>query len=202
MTIETRHHAAPRVAPVDPPYAPDVAQSLAKWMPPGSGAEPLMLFRTLARHPLLSERMRPLGAALLGRGTIPLRARELLILRTCARCGAEYEWGVHVTAFAAAAGLDDDAIRATLAPEPVLASESDALLFRFADELHDTATVSDAVWTPLAAKFSDAELLEMIAIAGFYHLISFTVNAARTPREAWAASFKSAHGVERARIVG
>src|SRR5690349_15021200 len=98
----------PRIAPIDPPYAPDVAAWLAKWMPPGQAAPPLALFRTLARHPSLGDRMRPLGSALLGRGALPPRVRELLLLRTCARCGAEYEWGVHVTAFAAAVGLDED----------------------------------------------------------------------------------------------
>ena len=39
------------------------------------------------------------------RCALSLRHRELLILRTTARCGAEYEWGVHVQVFAAKAGL-------------------------------------------------------------------------------------------------
>src|SRR5690349_16289700 len=102
MSTPHEPNAGPRISPIEPPYAPDVAASLAKWMPPGSALEPLALFRTIAHHPTLSERMRGLGAAFLGRGTIGLRARELLILRTTARCGAEYEWGVHVSAFAAA----------------------------------------------------------------------------------------------------
>lgn len=173
-----------RIAPLEPPYSPEIATMLAKWMPPGAPMEPLRIFRTISIHPLLSERMRGLGAALLGRGTIGARARELLILRTCARCGAEYEWGVHVTAFAEAAGLDAEAVRATC-------GETDDLVMRLADELHDTATVSDALWAALKKEWSDAQLLEMIAIAGFYHLISFTVNAARIQHEAWAARFPS-----------
>jgi hypothetical protein len=28
--------AAPRIAPLDPPYHPEIAEALAKWMPPGS----------------------------------------------------------------------------------------------------------------------------------------------------------------------
>src|SRR5437762_6510842 len=95
-----------RIAPVEPPYAPPVAEMLSKWMPPGAAVPPLALFRTLVQHPRLSDRMRPLGAALLGSATIAPRDRELVILRTCARVGAEYEWGVHVSAFAAAVGLD------------------------------------------------------------------------------------------------
>jgi 4-carboxymuconolactone decarboxylase len=179
-----------RIAPLSPPYAADVKASLDKWMPPGSGLEPLKLFRTVARHPLLSERMRALGSALLGRSTLPLRTRELLVLRTCARCHAEYEWGVHVTAFAAAAGLDDDAVRATTRPgEPGDGPPGDALVLRFVDELHDTGSVTNATWTGLAGRYEANQLLEMLAVAGFYHLISFVVNGARVEAEPWAATF-------------
>jgi alkylhydroperoxidase family enzyme len=183
-----------RIAPLAPPYAPEVEAALVKWMPPGGALEPLRLFRTLSKHMTLSERMRSLGAAFLGKGTIGVRARELLILRTCARCGAEYEWGVHVSAFSAMAGLDEKAVRATAlaSPESITGGDDDALLFRLADELHDTSGVSDALWSAVAARWSEAELLEMIALAGFYHLISFTVNAARVEHEGWAASFPRA----------
>ena len=81
-------------------------RALEKWMPPGSGLEPLQLFRVLARHPELSSRMRVTGAGLLGKGGVPARARELMIQRTSALCGAEYEWGVHAAAFGPAVGLD------------------------------------------------------------------------------------------------
>jgi len=182
----------PRIAPLDPPYAPDVSAALVKWMPPSSGVEPLGLFRTLVKHSVLSDRMRPLGSALLGRGLLAARVRELLILRTCARCGAEYEWGVHATAFSATAGLDPENVGASARRSPgqlVDKADPDSLVMRLADELHDTATVSDALWAELAARWSEAELLEMIAVVGFYHLVSFTVNAARVEREPWAAAF-------------
>ena len=149
--------------------------------------EPLKLFRTLMHHPLLSDRMRPLGSAILGHGTIPIRVRELLILRTCARCGAEYEWGVHVAAFAEAAGLDAAVVARTVGA--VAGDDDDAQVLRFADAMHDTATVDDTLWATLGTRFSDAQRLEMIAIAGFYHLISFVVNAAGVEREPWGATF-------------
>src|SRR5688572_16426734 len=102
-----------RIAPLEPPYAPEIEAILAKWMPPGQASPPLALFRTIAIHPMLRDRMRPLGAGLLGHGTLPGRLRELSILRTCARCGAHYEWSVHATAFGASVGLDAAALRAT-----------------------------------------------------------------------------------------
>src|SRR5207302_8614704 len=102
----------PRIEPLQPPYEPPVAEFLTRWMPPGSAIEPLALFRTLPVSLPLSDRMRPLASGLL-RGSLPARQRELVILRACARCGAEYEWGVHVSAFARVAALSDEEIAAT-----------------------------------------------------------------------------------------
>lgn len=182
----------PRIAPLSPPYPPEVEAALVKWMPPGSPLEPLRLFRTIERHGMLGGRMRPLGGLLLGRGSIPARVRELLVLRTCARCGAEYEWGVHVTAFSAAAGLDRGAVEGTVLRTPGAVAASDAdddLLLRFADELHDAGTVTEATWGLLAVRFDEPALLEMLAVAGFYHLVSFVANGARVELEPWAARF-------------
>ena len=181
-----------RIAPLEPPYAPEARAMLEKWMPPNAPMEPLVLFRTLLRHGALSERMRRLGALLLGHGLLPMRVRELLILRTCARCGAEYEWGVHVTAFSAAARIDEERVSQTVTAPAAGAldvGEEDAPLLAFADELHDTGSVSEATWSALAARFEPSQLLEMIAVVGYYHLISFLTNGVRLPLEPWAARF-------------
>ncbi|WP_394846108.1 carboxymuconolactone decarboxylase family protein [Pendulispora brunnea] len=179
-----------RIAPLTPPYTPEVQASLEKWMPPGAAVEPLVLFRTMARYSLLSDRMRGLGAVFLGHGLLPKRVRELLILRTCARCHAEYEWGVHVTAFAALVGLDPEAVASTL--RPASGEDLDAVLLRFVDELHDTGTVSDPTWETLASHFEPNAMLEMLSMVGFYHAISFIANAARLPLEPWAARMSGA----------
>src|SRR5215475_977024 len=103
----------PRIAPLEPPYEPELERMLIKWMPPGSALEPLALFRTLAVHEDLSSRMRPLGAGILGHGRVQPRDREIIIHRTCARAGAEYEWGVHAVAFGKPLGLSDEQLAAT-----------------------------------------------------------------------------------------
>jgi 4-carboxymuconolactone decarboxylase len=179
------HQLPPRIAPLEPPFSDEVAASLAKWMPPGFPVAPLALFRTIVHHPHLRDRMRPLGAALLGKGLLPIRVRELMLLRTCARAACAYEWGVHAAAFAGAAGLDAATIAATWSRAPV-ADPADALILRAADELHDTATITDDTWAALAARFDPPALLELVTVAGFYHLIAFLANAARVPLEPWA----------------
>src|SRR4051812_27528848 len=139
----------PRIAPLEPPYDPDIEAMLRKWMPPGSKVEPLALFRTLAIHADLAARMRPLGGGILGHGRIDPREREIVIPRACARAGAEYEWGVHALAFGKPLGLTDAQLAATVtgaADDPAWSRE-DALLVRMVDELDATATVTDATWS-------------------------------------------------------
>lgn len=186
----------PRIAPLEPPYEPAIEAMLAKWMPPGSPLEPLVLFRTLAVHDELAARMRPLGAGILGHGRIEPREREIVILRTCARAGAEYEWGVHAQAFGRRVGLSEDQIHATAhgtADDPAWA-ESDAMLVRLADDLHERCEVSDAVWSALAARYGDDQLLELVVTAGWYRLMSYVINAARIELEPWAARFSPGDG--------
>jgi 4-carboxymuconolactone decarboxylase len=181
----------PRIAPLDPPYDPATEQMLDRWMPSGGGLEPLKLFRTLAVHDSLFGRMRPLGAGILGHGLIEPRLRELMILRTCARCRAEYEWGVHVAFFAESVGLDSAEVRATVvgAPDDPVWPGRERTVIQLADELHDTATVSDATFAALERHFTPAQILELVIASGWYHTISFVVNAAQVQSEPWATRF-------------
>lgn len=184
-----------RIAPLEPPYAPDTEAQLRKWMPPNSAAEPLALFRTLMVHRELAGRMRPLGAGILGHGLIEPREREIVILRTCARCGAEYEWGVHAVAFGQTVGLTSEQIAATALPTATddgLWSDRELLLVRLADELYETNELSDPLWEDLTSTWKPPELLELIVIAGWYRTLAYVLNSARVEHEPWAARFPSA----------
>jgi alkylhydroperoxidase family enzyme len=186
---------APRIAPLEPPYEAGVEEMLQKWMPPNSAIEPLALFRTLQVHGELASRMRPLGAGILGHGLVEPRIREVMIHRTCARCGAEYEWGVHAVAFGKPLGLSEEELAATVhgsAEDPAWSARERAVI-RLADELHDAAAVSDATFGELEGHFSPEQILELVVTAGWYHTISFVINAARVQPEPWAARFPAAH---------
>ena len=184
----------PRIPPLEPPYDAETEEQLLRWMPPGAEVEPLKLFRTLMVHPGLAARMRPLGAHFLGHPTVDPREREVVIHRATARAGAEYEWGVHAVAFGRPLGLTDEQIRASVlgtADDPAW-SDRDRLLVRLVDELHDTATVSDELWSELEGGWERPQLLELVACAGWYRLISGAINAARIELEPWAERFPSA----------
>jgi len=182
---------AERLAPLDPPHPPETAAHLAALMPKGWSGPALALFRLWARHLPMAEALRGVGRYVLAGGALAPRDRELLIFRTCARCGCEYEWGVHAAFFPARVGLTPELVAASrsAASDDPIWSARDALLVRAADELHDSATLSDALWRELAAHWDEVQLLELLLVAGFYHLVSYTANAARLAPEPFAARF-------------
>ena len=181
----------PRIPPLAPPYSPELQALLDKMTPPGA-PEILALFRVLARHPVLAERMTGWGGFLLSRrSSLTPRDREVVIDRVCARCGAEYEWGVHVAAFAEAAGFSREQTRAIADPgaDDASLTERDRLLVQLADELHETARVSDPLWAELAAQWTEPQLIELLLLAGWYRAVSYVCNGARVPLESWGTRF-------------
>lgn len=179
---------APRIAPIDPPYPPDIQAAFDTLM---RGTPPLLLFRTVARNPRVLQRM--MAGGLLDRGSISLRSRELMILRTCARCGAEYEWGVHIAIFGGRARWTPSQIYSTVhgGSEDACWSVEDRLVIRLADELHATSGTNDSLWKDLSEQFAADQLVELIMLAGLYHAVSFMVNAIGVEHEAFAPRFPS-----------
>ena len=68
----------------------------------------------------------------------------------------------------------------------------DQLLIRLVDELHDTAALSDDLWRALAAEWQQAQILELLILAGWYHSVAYLVNGVRLDPEPWAARFPQA----------
>lgn len=176
-----------RIDPIDPPYAPETQKLFDLVMP--DGMEPLALFRVMAR----SERLLPrfMRAGVLDKGPVPSRDREIVIHRTTARCGAEYEWGVHVNAFGRPLGLGEEVLRAIVrgdASDPAFDARQAALV-RLCDELHETSTISDEAWAALCEHFDALQILELIYTVGMYHSVSFLVNGLGLDNESFGARF-------------
>ena len=176
-----------RIAPLNPPYAPEIQAAFDAIMPPG--VPPLVLFRTLAVNERIYQRFRAGG--LLDRGLLTLRQREIVIDRTTALCAAEYEWGVHVAAFAAKAGLDAAQIHSLAhgGPEDACWPDADRDLLRLCDALHRHCDVDDGLWWALRARFAEEAMLELLLLAGFYRTVSYLTNALRLPLEDGSARF-------------
>ena len=153
------------------------------------GAAPLVLFRVMAGHPRAWEKFR--GGSLLDKGPLSLREREIVIDRTCALNACEYEWGVHVATFAAAADLTEEQIRATVlgAADAACWSAAEQAMVAAVDALHARSTLDDAEFKALAAHYDETKILEIILLCGFYRTVSYLCNALALPPEEKGARF-------------
>jgi alkylhydroperoxidase family enzyme len=180
-----------RIAPLQPPYAAEIQTQFDAIM---RGAPPLMLFRVLAGNPRAWNKFR--AGSLLDPGPLSLREREIVIDRTCALTGCEYEWGVHVGIFAKAAELTDEQVRATMvdgADVPCWSPGEQALIAAV-DALHHRATLSDEEFAALASHHDEAKIFEIILLCGFYRTVSYFANGLALPLEPNAARFPQAVG--------
>lgn len=155
------------------------------------GNPPLALFTTLARDRRLFNKF--FSGGLLDRGHLTLRQREIVIDRTTALCGAEYEWGVHVATFAGPARLTPEQVTSLAhgAADDGCWDESEATLIRMCDALHREATLDDDLWSALRATHSDEAVLELLLLAGFYRTTSCLVNSLRLPNEPGMPAFSA-----------
>ena len=174
-----------RIAPLNPPYTPDIQAAFDAIMP--AGVDPLLLFRTLAVNTRVYERFRAGG--LLDRGLLTLRQREIVIDRTCALNGCEYEWGVHIAFFAGKVKFTTEQIVATVHGGNAEWAEDERVLLDVCEKLDTTRSIADDLWARLIRHFSPAQILEIIALVGFYRTVSLFANALKLPLEPYALRF-------------
>jgi len=131
------------------------------------------------------------NASLLDRGHLTLRQREIVIDRTTARCGSEYEWGVHVALFGERVGLGAEHRHALVHGESddAVWSADEKLVIAACDALLASVTIDDTLWTSLRAIFSEEAILEIVMLCGFYRTVSALTNVMQLAPEAIAARF-------------
>ncbi len=178
-----------RIKVVEPPYPDSIQKDFDILMP--AGMPPLNIFRTIANNPRVLHRF--MIGGLLDKGSISIQDREIVILRTCGICKAEYEWGVHVAGFAAKAEINQNQIDNTYEKtiNESLWNEKQLCVLALVDQLHKTQTCDDELWEKLQTHFQDDQLIELVMLTGLYHAVSFMVNSIRIEKESFAPEFKT-----------
>lgn len=172
----------PRIGPLPEPDRTEVQRDLLAPVVGGPGPKATNLYTTLVRHPRLFHRWEALGGTLLLRGTLPPRHREILILRTARNTGSDYEWGQHVRV-GTEAGLSTEEIDRCARDGGWTDTDEEAPLVAAANELHTDSTIGDATWARLEARYDEAQLIEIVAVVGYYHQAAFLLNALGVQRE-------------------
>jgi alkylhydroperoxidase family enzyme len=177
----------PRLEPLADPD-PAAADLLRRMMP--GDAPPIALFRLLVRNLPLAEAAHAVGRHQLSRSlSLGVRDREILVDRTTARCGADYELGVHLAIYADRAGLTPaqvTSLTSGASTDACWTDERDRVLLDAADALHDGDDVDDALWERLTAHLDTAQVLDLVVLCGFYHAVSWLTRVARLDPEPFA----------------
>jgi 4-carboxymuconolactone decarboxylase len=138
-------------------------------------------FVPLLQVPGLMGHIGDTGAALRFKGSLADPVRELVICVVAREVGNQFEWQTHAP-LAVKAGVAQEAVDAIgagrrprgLAPELACATD-------FASELMLRNGVSDATYAEAVAQFGEAGTVELTALVGYFTMICWVMNVARTP---------------------
>lgn len=138
-------------------------------------------FLPLLRSPVLLERVAGLGEFLRFESVLDARVRELATCVVARRTSNRFEWAMHAP-LAVEAGVAPEAIEAVRqgAAPPLLAPEEQAA-FDFVQELLATHGASDLTYRAALARWGERGVVELTTLVGYFAMVSWLMNVARTP---------------------
>lgn len=138
-------------------------------------------FNAWVHRPDLGSVIQRLGERLRFHGTLPGAAREIAILTVGAKWTAEYEWWAHAR-IGRREGVSGEVIDAIHRGErPPLTNPVERAVYDFTAALLETGKVEPAVYDAAHARIGDEGIVELVTLAGYYTLVSFTLNAFEVP---------------------
>lgn len=141
-------------------------------------------FISLLRSPELLDRVGKLGEYLRFGAPFEARVRELVTCAVARQVGNQFEWLLHAE-LAVKAGVSAEAIEALRQGRraaPLADDEQCAL--DFAHELLLGNGVSDATFESAKARFGEQGVVELTALVGYFVMVCWVINVARTPGSA------------------
>jgi 4-carboxymuconolactone decarboxylase len=122
-----------------------------------------------------------LGAALRFGSSIEPRLTELAIITIAAHWRAEFEWSAHAR-MAREAGVSDAVVDAIGRGEkPLLTADDDRVIYSATREIVTTGQLAEASYAAARDLLGDTGVVELVALCGYYTLVSFVLNAFVVP---------------------
>lgn len=136
-------------------------------------------FATMLKHPALYRCQMEMGVQLLGKGVLSPRERELAVLRVGWLCRAPYEWSQHVAIAKRYGATAEEVERVTQGSSAAGWTEHEAAIVRAVEELLGDQSIADDTWNVLARTWTERQLLEFLAVVGYYVSVAYSQNALR-----------------------
>lgn len=130
-------------------------------------------------RPAMAEPAQALGQFCRYDSSLPPRLSELAILVLARWWSSEFEWWAH-KAIALKAGVSETVIDALRDRRDIVFAHADeALIHEFLTVLHETRHIPDALYQRAERMFGRDGVIDLVALAGYYTLISMTLNVFR-----------------------
>ena len=142
--------------------------------------------RLWLHRPELASRAQRLGEWIRYETSLGRRASELAILVVARHWTAQYEWAVHEEE-ARRAGVPADVVRAIAERQAPPLEGDDRAVYDLTSALVATGRVPDDVFTAAIATLGRPAVVELVALAGYYTMVAFSLNAFEIPPPAGGA---------------
>src|SRR5215470_3676983 len=143
-------------------------------------------FNAWLRSPELADRLQKVGEYVRFSTSLDRRLNEMAILMTAQYWGTQYEWYAHAP-LAIKAGLDPDIVAAIGAgTRPAKMKDDEAVVWEFTTQLRRDHHVDDDIYARAVDKFGENGTMDLIAVNGYYDVVSMTLNVAHVspPKDA------------------
>ncbi len=150
------------------------------------GMARLSIFQALLAHPKVARPFNDLLMTLLFEGLLPVRLRELVILRTGWVTNCAYEWTQHYS-IAQMLGVEVQAIECVIewrSQEPDFYSAQEQTALQCVDEFAKQRNFSEQSWELIRKNFTtDEEIVELVLLINTYFMISGFLQSLDIPLE-------------------
>ena len=133
-------------------------------------------FNVFLRSPEVGNLAQRLGEQVRFRSSLAPRLNEMAILMTARWWSSQYEWHAHQP-LALAAGLSSDVVEALqTGTRPANMAADETVVYDFSTELRDRRRVSDKTFAAAVKAFGEQGVMDLIAVMGYYDIVSMTLN--------------------------
>ncbi|MFW9894757.1 MAG: carboxymuconolactone decarboxylase family protein [Candidatus Thorarchaeota archaeon] len=168
----------PRIPPLKESKWDDDARDLIEgWRKLNNRKDVINILATMANYSKLYNRWRVFGNHVLYKSSLPIREKEILILRTGWLCNSKYEWAQHSLISKRVGLSEEEILRIKEGPDAKGWNALESTLIRAADELYVDSFVSDSTWEELAKSYNMQQLMDIVFTVGQYTLTAMALNS-------------------------
>jgi len=141
------------------------------------------VLNTLGQHPDLAKPFLTFNRYLLMSSTLPVRLRQIAILRVCWIKKAQYMWSSHLRTSLRNGFNGEEFEHVKVGGDSSFWNPEERIVLIATDQLVEMTDLDDASWDALVAFLNRKQVMDLLFTIGTYVQLSMVINAIRIERE-------------------